>query len=349
MTSLPIAPTVENEKNAVQRANWLSRHASGIALTAAIAASAIIGRQIVPGAEMVSPLVIALVLGMIVRNLFGAYAAGEDGIRFVQQRVLRFAVILLGFQITFAQIWDLGWIVMSITVAVLGLTYVFTVLAGRLIGVERGLAQLLAAGVSVCGASAIVATNSVARRSNEDVTYAVAAVTVFGTVATLLYPVIGTALGLDPHLFGIWAGASVHEVAQVTATAYTAGEEAGLVGTIVKMCRVAMLAPLVLVAGHFATRQPDAAAGRASALPVYRFVLGFLAALAVASLVPIPQPVLGSIGWVSQTLLVAALAALGLHTSIRTLRIRGLRPLLLGGLASLFIAAASLLTIELLL
>src|SRR5262249_55721968 len=125
----------------------------------------------------------------------------------------------------------------------------FTVWLGRQLSVDRKLTELIAAGTSICGASAVVATNTVTRASDEDVAYAVACVTVFGSASMLLYPVTAGLLQLTPHAFGLWAGASIHEIAQVVAAAFQNGVDAGNYGTIAKLSRVMLLAPLVLALG----------------------------------------------------------------------------------------------------
>src|SRR5690606_10160644 len=119
----------------------------------------------------------------------------------------------------------------------------------RLIGVEAPLAELIAVGTSVCGASAIVATNTVTRGSEEDAAYAIACITLFGTLAMLTLPLAARLLALEPASYGLWAGSTTHEVAQAIAAAFQGGDEAGQLGTIAKLGRVVMLAPLILALG----------------------------------------------------------------------------------------------------
>ena len=123
-----------------------------------------------------------------------------------------------------------------------------------MIGVDRKLSQLIAAGTSICGASAVIATNTVTEAHDEDVAYAVACVTVFGSIAMFVYPLLPGLLHLDAHAYGLWAGASIHEIAQVMAAAYQDGQQAGDAAAIAKLSRVAMLAPVVIVLGILAAR-----------------------------------------------------------------------------------------------
>ncbi len=143
-------------------------------------------------------------------------------------------------------------------------TFTFTTWMGHWLGVEPKLAQLIAAGTSICGASAVIATNTVTKAHDEDVAYAVACVTVFGSIAMFVYPLLPGLLHLDPHAFGLWSGASIHEIAQVVAAAFQDGQQAGQFGTIAKLSRVMMLAPVVIGLGVMATRGAKGAARRAA-------------------------------------------------------------------------------------
>ncbi|TIU26123.1 MAG: putative sulfate exporter family transporter, partial [Mesorhizobium sp.] len=133
------------------------------------------------GLTLFSPMILAVVAGMVYSNVLGTPAHAKAGIAFAQRRLLRFAIVLLGFQLTLGQVAGIGLGGVCIVAATLGATFFFTVTFGRLIGVDAKLAQLIAAGTSICGASAIVATNIVTDARDEDVTYAVAAITLFGT------------------------------------------------------------------------------------------------------------------------------------------------------------------------
>lgn len=140
------------------------------------------------------------------------------------------------------------------------------------------LARLIGAGTSICGASAVAAADSIGNGPEEDVAYAIGCVTLFGTVSMLIYRVIGAAIGLEPHAFGFWAGSSIHEVAQVVATGFQYGTDAGETGVVVKLSRVLLLAPLLIGMAALAHGSADRPAGSLSLtqiLPV--FVVGFVA------------------------------------------------------------------------
>jgi uncharacterized integral membrane protein (TIGR00698 family) len=230
----------------------------------------------------------------------------------------------------------------AIIVATLVATFTLTKAMGRVLGVDRKLAELIAAGTSICGASAVIATNTVTRGSDEDVAYAVACVTVFGTLSMFLYPALGTMLQLDMHHYGLWAGSSIHEIAQVVGAAFQHGHEAGEFGTIAKLSRVMLLAPLVMTLGIVAARSGGGGAKAEGKAPMPWFVLGFIAMIGLNSLDIVPAEAAHAVTPVTTFLLTMALAAMGLETDIRKLKAKGARPLALGALSWLFISAFSL-------
>jgi len=319
----------------------------GLLLTTVIAASAFALRQI-PGVSTLSPLILAILLGIAVHNAIGTPRRAKAGVTFSLRPVLRLGIVLLGVQLTAAQIAAVGVRGLLVIAATLAATFVFTEWLGRRLGVDRKLAQLIAAGTSICGASAVIATNTVTQAHDEDVAYAVACVTVFGSIAMFLYPFLPGLLHLAPRAYGLWAGASIHEIAQVVAASFQDGGEAGDFGTIAKLSRVMLLAPTVIALGLLAARRPAHAHGHVRRqAPIPWFVLGFIAVIALNSVVTIPSEARAWLVQLTAFLLTVALAAMGLETDIRKLRAKGIRPLLLGAAAWLFIAGFSLALVEL--
>ena len=328
----------------------LRRLAPGVGLAVLLALVAT-GVQRASGIAGLSPLVIAMVLGMGLRNSFGALPGTQAGITFSMRRILRFAIILLGFQLTLSQVAAVGAQGIAVIVLTLVCTFLFTKAMGRAMGVERRLAELIAAGTSVCGASAVIATNTVTRGADEDVAYAIACVTVFGSLSMLLFPLLAGPLGLGPQSYGLWSGAAIHEVAQVVAAAFAQGAEAGQAGTVAKLSRVILLAPLILSLGFWAVRRGTGAGAEGGPVqakaPMPWFVLGFIAVVALNSLVHLPDLWQGRMVTATAFLLTVALAAMGLETDFRKLRAKGLRPLALGALAWVFVSGLAYLLIRL--
>ncbi len=318
----------------------------GLAFCAAIAATAF-SIRFLPGLAAISPMVVAFVVGIAVSALSGSLPVMAPGNRFAAKTMLRFAVGLLGLELTLHELADLGAVTLLVVLAVFIATFLFTKWLGRMLGVEDRLTELIAAGTSVCGASAIIATNAVTKARDQDVGYAVAAVSLMGTVWMIVYPLMYGMLHLDLRTYSLWAGSSVHEVAQVVAAAFQVDPLAGQIAVPVKLARVALLAPLVLTLGWIRFRREGGAASASfrwqQIFPL--FMVGFIALVALNSAVAIPSHWRGVVAQVTTFLLTMSLGAIGLETSVRDLRHQGIRPMVLTAVAALFIAVLSLVLI----
>jgi uncharacterized integral membrane protein (TIGR00698 family) len=323
-------------------ARVVERFLPGIVLVLLVTAAAYGLRQL-PLFSSFSPMITAIFVGMTFSNVLSVSTQALPGIGLMGKKLLRLAVALLGLQLTFSQVAQVGADGMLLLVAVVAGTYVFTVSVGRLLGVDMRLARLLAAGTSICGASAVAAANTVERCEDEDVAYAVACVTLFGTVATLVYPLLASAMEMTPLSFGFWTGVSIHEVAQVVAAGFQQGTEAGEFAVVVKLSRVLLLAPLLIAMTLLASRRSTSGGDLALSTMVPVFVAGFILLMLANSAGLVPDFVRGPLVTATPMMLTAALGALGLGTRFGALRIRGFRPLVLAALAWLFIGSASLL------
>jgi uncharacterized integral membrane protein (TIGR00698 family) len=291
-------------------------------------------------------MILAIVLGMVFHNIVGTPSRARPGIAFSLRWLLRAAIVLLGFQLTAGQIASVGPRGLFIVAISVIATFGFTVGTGRALGVGHKLTELIAAGTSICGASAVIATNTITEAHDEDVAYAIACVTIFGSIAMLAYPLLPGLFHLDSRAYGLWSGASIHEIAQVVAASFQNGQRAGEVGTMVKLARVVLLAPVVFALNLKSRFSASSASGRAMRPPVPWFVIGFIAVVGINSLIVIPVDVKKAIAILTTFLLSVALAAMGLETDVSRLYARGIRPAILGALAFLFIATLSLILIK---
>lgn len=286
----------------------------------------------------VSALTVAVILGVIVGPMLPGVA--RAGLTWATKRFLRTGVVLLGLQLGLGEVLGLGLgTVVSIVVTVL-LAFFGTLFLGRVIGVSPGLSLMVATGFSICGASAIAAMDSVTETDRKDVATGITLVTLFGTLAIVLVPLVGGAMGLAPEQLGAWAGVSVHEVAQVVAAASPAGAAAVSVAVVVKLTRVVMLAPMVAGVSVLERRQRSTGLhdGRKRPPIVPLFVVGFLAMMAVRSSGVIPPSVVVVSQVVTTLLLAAALFGLGTSVRIGALLRTGRRGLALGGLSTVLVA-----------
>jgi uncharacterized integral membrane protein (TIGR00698 family) len=312
----------------------------GFLTALSIAAGAVLLRQVSEQA-LLSPMLVSIVAGVTMRVAMGPNSLTGAGLAFASRPVLRAGIVLLGLQVTLGEIAALGGAAFAVAALTVLATFVAVGLAGQMLGVSRPLTQLIAAGTAVCGASAVVAANSVARGSDAEVGYAVASVTLFGTLAMLALPLMAGPLGLGPTAYGIWSGSSIHEVAQVSAAAFQLGPEAGQVGTITKLIRVMMLAPLVLAMAVIARGRPVVGSATGGVQFPW-FVVGFVAFAAINGAVGLPESghALASLG--ATLLMSAGLAAMGLSLNLQELRNQGVAPLALSAFGFAFVTIFSL-------
>ena len=317
------------------------RHLSpGLALCFAIAGVAIIVRNLT-GIAALNPVVVALVLGVGIGAVVGRPATLKPGIAYAVRPVLRAAIVLLGLQVTLGMLWSLGPGALVLAVVVVAATLPFTIWLGARMGVDPALSQLIGTGTAICGASAIVAANQVARGKEEDVTYALAVITLFGTVALVVFPYLSELMGLSARVYGLWAGAAIHEVVQAVGAAAAGGPEASQSGTVMKLARVFLLAPAVLALGWWVARTAQREAGPVKA-PVPWFAFGFLGLVLLGSTGLVPGFVVEISRFLVPLMLAASVAALGLQTDLKALHARGAKPLLLGAASTLFITLLAL-------
>lgn len=315
----------------------------GLLLTSGVAGVAIVLSRSL-GIRELNPLLIAVLLGMGCRQLWPAPHTYRPGIQFAMKRVLRLAVILLGLRLSVEEVLAVGPSGLMILVLSAVSTFYITCWLGRRLRISQKLTCLIAAGTSICGASAVVATNSVIESSEEDITYAIAAVTGFGTLAMLSYPLLSTLLALNPQTFGIWCGVSIHEVAQVIATAFQRGAVSGELATVTKLARVLLIMPMMLSLSCQSRKGDRGQASRPMAIPW--FVLCFCGLVAINSLGMIPETTKAIVLVGNQFLLCMALAAMGLETNLRQLKQIGWQPLYLAGFSWIFLSLLSLSMIQ---
>lgn len=281
----------------------------------------------------VSPLVVAIVLGAVYSNVMpGSLPVGwAEGINLAARRLLRIAVAFYGLRISIQELLAVGVPGLTVaTVMVLG-TLALGMALGRLLRLDRETVLLTTAGSAICGAAAVLAFESTTRAAAHKSTVAVATVVLFGTISMFVYPVLHHAgwLPLDSVALGIFIGASVHEVAQVVATASAIDPAVTQAATIVKMARVALLVPVLLVLGAWLARQASRAGAGSTRAPIPWFVLGFLALVLVNSSGVVPPTWLATIHAADTFALTMAMAALGLETRLARMRQAGPRVLLL--------------------
>ena len=332
----------------------------GLVLSAALAAAGMaLGQLGWLQAHGLGALTLAIVLGMLAGNTVFPRWAGAcgAGVGFSKQTLLRLGVVLYGLRLTVQDVGQVGWSGVMIDALVMGSTFALACWAGvRWLGMDRRTVMLIGAGSSICGAAAVMAAEPVVKARAGQVTVAVATVVVFGTLAIFVYPLL---FALNQHWpviaggergFGVYVGATLHEVAQVVAAAHSIGAQAADTAVIAKMVRVMLLAPFLLLlsawlardearqadqshpAPHDQSDQSDQAVqgGARRARPgVPGFAIGFVAVVLFNSLALLPNAVRAALTDIDTVMLAMAMAALGLSTPVSALRQAGIKPMLL--------------------
>lgn len=336
----------------------LGREGPGLALVAGCVAAAFVLNGWLP---TLSPLVAAVAIGAVLTNVGLVPDVARPGLHFAAKRLLRLGVVLLGFHLAVGEVLALGGPGLIVVATVVTATFFGTQWLGRLLGVSPSMSLLVATGFSICGASAIAAVEGVADADEEEVAFSIGLVTLCGSLAIVVLPLLAGPLGLADEQFGMFVGASVHDVAQVVATASSHGPVAVSSAVLVKLTRVVLLAPLVagvtlarrrrtkgasqVAAGDAAVRAEageDAQVLEVAAPPILPlFVVGFLVAIAIRSVGVLNEGTLDVLEIVEKLALAAALVGLGTGVHLAKLRQLGPRPLLLGLMSWVLVAGTA--------
>ncbi|WP_411348032.1 YeiH family protein [Paenibacillus sp. WLX2291] len=314
----------------------------GIAITLLIAG---IAKYIsgFPFLSVMGQLVIAILIGMIWRSTIGIPNQWHEGISFSSKRLLRYGIILLGMRLNLLDIVHAGPKVLIIAVINIAVTIPVVYGIARCFKVEHRLGVLTACGTAICGAAAVVAIAPQMKATDDETAIGAATVAILGTLFTLMYIVLYPWLGLSANGYGIFAGATLHEIAHVIAAAAPAGQASVDLAVIVKLTRVALLVPVAILIGIWTNareRKVNAQAVQASwrDIPIPWFIVGFLLASGVHTLGILPEAWADHMVDIAYLLIGMAMAGLGLNVHLATFRRMGLRPFVAGLLGSIILA-----------
>lgn len=311
----------------------------GVALALALAAASY-GLALLPGLKIVGALTVALLVGMLWRATAGLPAIAVPGTKLTARTLLRLGIVLMGARLDFQLVATAGPAILLLDMVMIGLGIVGIYAIARRFQVPAKLGLLLAVGTSICGASAVVAAAAVTRAEEDEATLAVGLCGILGTLGVLFYVFVGPLLGLSMLQLAILAGSTLHEVAQVMAAAFTWGTATGDLGTLVKLTRVVLLAPTIVVLGllgggggrvRYSWQEP----------PIPWFVIGFLAVGVAGSIGLLSAPVKQALSTASIFLMVMAMAAMGLNIQFAMIRRAGMKVLYAGLLGFALLAVTS--------
>jgi len=325
----------------------------GLALVIAVAGAARYTHGQVPPAtgKLVGEVIFAVLMGLVIGNVFRIPKFFQPGIAFAFQTLLRAAIVLLGATFSFAAALSIGGRALLMVAVLMTLALITAHALGRFLGVPGKLATLIGVGTAVCGNTAISAVAPVIGAKDEETSFAIATNTLFGTLAVFAYPVLGHALGMTDAAFGTWAGTAVNDTSQVVATGFAYSEAAGKVATVVKLTRNTLMGGVIILMGLLYAGGGQGTAGSLGQRlkqSVPPFVLGFLGMCLLNTL--------GFVAWASQQLgrdlvvdaqtaakflILMALAGVGLGTRFDAMRRIGLRPFWVGLATALVTSGAS--------
>ncbi|PHK96386.1 putative sulfate exporter family transporter [Pseudoroseomonas rhizosphaerae] len=328
--------------------SWLRRMAPGLLLCAAVSGVAVLLAQAQAaflGRAWLDPLVLAILLGTALRSLWPVPARFAPGIALSAKTLLEVAVMLLGASLSVTAMLAAGPALILGIAAVVALAILFSYGLGRMLGLPKRMAMLVACGNSICGNSAIAAVAPVIGAQAKDVASAIAFTAVLGVGVVLTLPLLVPVLGLSELQYGVLAGLTVYAVPQVLAATAPVGQLAVQLGTLVKLVRVLMLGPVVLGLSVLAGQRGGSKPGLAKLVPW--FILGFLGLMALRALGLIPEALLAPISAVTGALTLLAMAALGLGVDVRTVARAGGRVTATVMLSLLALGLVSLLLIRL--
>jgi uncharacterized integral membrane protein (TIGR00698 family) len=303
----------------------------GLALVALVAAVARLSAPFRPA--VIGEILVAVLLGILIANLTTLPAAFGAGIRLAVQRLLRVGIVLLGARLSLGDVAAVGGGAFGLVILCMAVALAFALAMGRAFGLQPNLSLLIAVGTAVCGNSAIVATAPVIQAKEREVSFAVATITLFGTLAVFFYPLVGHALQLGDGVFGVWAGIAVNDTSQVVAASAAYSPEARDTATVVKLVRNALMAPLIVGIAWWAARRTTVRtdkvrAGALRAFPL--FVLGFLGMALLRTVGLIDPDLAARIDGLATLFILLALAGVGLSTRLAQMKEVGFRPFQVG-------------------
>lgn len=322
----------------------------GVAICFVVAVLSILLEKAVPG-ELLGASIIALFMGTIINSFFHPSWI-EPALKFTSKKILKVAIVLLGASLSINTIMSVGKMTFFVMLFTFAMCFGGGYFIRKFFGLNWKLSNLISAGTGICGGSAVAAIAPVIDADDTDIAFAMSSTFLFDMVMIALYPLMGKALGMSDIAYGIWAGTSVNDTASVVASGYAFSEAAGDFATMVKLTRTIAIIPTVLVFAYIGTRikqKEMKATSNGQKVHLVKmipwFIGGFLLLAVLNSIGYIPVAVSGVMKSTSKFLMVTALAAIGLNTSITDFKKAGLAPMFYGITIDTLVTLTALLVI----
>lgn len=307
----------------------------GVGFTLVIAVASILLSNL-PILNKVGALAIAIITAILYRHFLGYPTRYVSGIEFSAKKLLRLAIILYGLKLNLSTIINEGGTLLLLDVGVVAFTIFFIIFLNKIIKGDKDLILLLGIGTGVCGAAAIAAISPILKSKESDVGISVGLVAIMGTIFSLTYTLLYALFPMDPELYGIWSGASLHEIAHVVLAADAGGTESLAIGLLAKLGRVFLLIPLSIIFLILVNRKRSNKVSQKIDFPY--FLIGFLIMSAVNTFVAIPEGVLSVISTITNVILIMAMVGLGLNVSFNDLKTKAFKPMVAMAITSVVLS-----------
>lgn len=311
------------------------------------------------GHHPIEAVLIAIVIGILLNNLIKIPEFIRQGSEIAIKIILPIAIVLLGARLNAQSLSEVSFNVIAINLTCVVLTFFVTFWISRRVGLSANVAILIAIGTSICGSAAILVAAPIIMAESSETATSVTVINVFGLIALFVFPALGHMLGMGQESFGIWAGSSIQAVPQAIAAGMAYGTTAGDIGTVTKLMRVLFLAPMIILLSIWQTKRSHHRVETKTPLTSFvpPFIIGFIIMIVLNSVGWLPTFTIGNLSFntpsifvkLSNFFLTMALAAIGMKVNLRKMINSGGLPLVMSGVASVFIASLSLLMITLLL
>lgn len=327
--------------------NKLKNLAPGLLLSAFVAILAMFLSSLIPG-DIIGATVMALLVGMALNPILNKYEGFNPGVGYSSKMILRIGIILMGVNLNFAEVLDVGKYSLFLMIFTMGTAFGIGNLIGKIFGVNWKLTNLLSVSTAICGGSAVAAVGPVIKAKNEDITYAISATFIFDIITVVIFPWIGFALAMSDMGYGLWIGTAVNDTSSVVAAGYAFSELAGNTAVIVKLTRTLFIIPYVLIFSVINERLEAKSNGEKERTPVNLrkifpyFIVLFLVVVALRSTGMIPDAIAPTISSTSRFFMVMALSAIGLTTSFGDIKNIGPKPMIMGFIVDTLVVIVSI-------
>ena len=311
----------------------------GVLIALAIAIAAYFLGKMVP---VIGGAVLGITIGILITSLFKLPAKSRKGIKFTSKYILQLAVVLLGFDMNMASVIRVGQQSLLVILLTISAAFITALFVGRLLKVNKTLTTLVGVGTAICGGSAIAAASSAINADDQDISYSISTIFLFNVIAVFLFPFVGHLLNLSDTGFGMWAGTAINDTSSVVAAGFSYSDAAGNFATVVKLTRSLMILPVTLALA-FVTARENREQQHFNFVQIFPwFVLAFLVAAILNSTGWIPVTITGTLAQTGKFLIIMAMAAIGLNTSIQGFVKAGPRALILGAAVWFAVMVSSL-------